>query len=354
MVQDLLGKERKYLRTFKWAGFAGRSTVLAVTAAFVFAGCIRMPLSGPQKWPAGGIGEFCAGDEPLSAAREAAGKASRLKREVGNRHAPDKRRKIRELRDTAQCIFAAHAERGDTEGRYLFAITLLSSNPRSSTAFRRPPNAKQVALRQLRQAGLQGHGRAFITALKVLPSKTKGQWIREAAKAGNVEAQYELGVAHLKGGPFGYGIRRDAKEAERWLTMAAERGSGHAAAALGSLYGTGAPGVARDKRRAIRLLEPLLENPPKARHGGGPFHTVHPTQLARLYCAVSQKDKALVMYQRAHNVGESKAREIMKRKCPQKFRPRSFVDSTSAPAGLRARRRGNWLGSRHDRQYQSG
>ncbi|MEE9610874.1 MAG: hypothetical protein V3W19_06450 [Desulfatiglandales bacterium] len=58
-----------------------------------------------------------------------------------------------------------------------------------------------------------------------------------------------------------------------------------------------------DKRKAIRLLEPLVDKPPKASHGGGTFHSVHPTQLARLYCAVSEKDKALAMYRRAHHGG---------------------------------------------------
>ena len=318
MIQALLGDKRIYLRTFKWVGFAKRSTIIAVIAAIGLMGCARQPLRrNDVKWPAAGMGGVCAGNESLSVAREAAGEASRILREIGNRHAWEKRWKIRELRDKAQCIFAAHAERGVTDGMYILALTFLAPQT-SAIDWRQPPDAEQRALRLLKKAALKGHGPAFIKSLKIPTQRRKGlrEWITEAANAGNLEAQVKLGGAHLEGGPFNHGITRDAKEAERWLTLAAKRGNGFAAAALGRLYESGAPGVEQDKRRAIRLLEPLLDTPLKDPQGGAPLYVVNPATLARLYCAVSEKDKALVMYQRAHNVGVSEAREIMKRACP--------------------------------------
>lgn len=302
----------------------GRYVLIILVAAFGLASCIssgrtEATVPGGMNWPVSGIGKFCKGNEPLSVGLEAARAAFKLKRAIGTRHARKQRQEIRELKDKAQCIFAAHARRGEPEGMYRYALTLLArTSGGSTTDYRHPPNARQEVTRLLTGAARQGHVPAFIAHMKTLSARKKGIWINKAAEAGNIEAQHELGAAHLVGGPYKYGIPRDSKAAEKWLNLAAQRGHVFAALALGGLYERGATGVEMDKRKALTWLEPLLASPPvrSADRGFDPQAPGFSLQLARLYCAVGEREKALAMYQRGHNVGEAEARKIMTRACP--------------------------------------
>lgn len=225
----------------------GWCALFALMVAIAVAGCS----SADSKWPASGIGGFCNGDESLAVGLEADRTALQLKRKGETEHAPE----IRKLRDKAQCIFAAHAERGKINGMYYLALTFLAQRRGGgSTNWRQPPDAERRAMRFLKNTALKGHGPAFIRSLEIPAQRGSGldEWIKEAASAGNIEAQYELSKAHI-GNRSRPGIPRDAKAAEKWLTRAAERGHVFAASALGDLYARGAPGVAQDLRKGDPL-----------------------------------------------------------------------------------------------------
>ena len=291
---------------------------LFLAIALGLMGCAATTVPGGHNWPKSGVVEFCKGNEPLAVGVEAARRAERIKpRGSAIRGAAGYKdfAKKRELRDKAQCIFSAHAGRGDVHGKYLLGLTYLAQASRGSTTdFRQPPNSSKEGLRLLKEAALKGHGKAFLRSLKVRAQRRKGynEWIKQAAAAGNHEAQYELGEAHLdpRTRP---GIPGDAKAAVHWLTLSARHGNVFAASKLGSLYAKGAPGVEKDAKEAIRWLEPLLERPQTRREGSvllPPY-----LRLARLYCAVGDRDKALTMFQRGYNVGDAEARSILAREC---------------------------------------
>lgn len=71
-------------------------------------------------------------------------------------------------------------------------------------------------------------------------------WTRLAA-AGQVDAQYNMGVIHLHGD----GVARDYGQAMTWLRRAAEQGDKHAQLQLGGMYLRG-DGVAPDPQAAQR------------------------------------------------------------------------------------------------------
>ena len=74
-------------------------------------------------------------------------------------------------------------------------------------------------------------------------------WLGRAAEHGNVDAQYELGIA-LR---HGHGAVQDFARAAHWLQRAAERGNALAQYELGLLYRTGT-GIATDNVRAYTWL----------------------------------------------------------------------------------------------------
>ena len=65
--------------------------------------------------------------------------------------------------------------------------------------------------------------------------KEEHNWLERAARHGNVEAQYELGIALREG----RGTVQDFDEARKWLQRAAEGGNAKAQYALGLMYRTG-------------------------------------------------------------------------------------------------------------------
>jgi len=64
---------------------------------------------------------------------------------------------------------------------------------------------------------------------------TNLEQISNQARAGNAEAQYQLGLAHR----HGWELKRDAVSAATWLREAADQGHTRAQYALGSMYETG-------------------------------------------------------------------------------------------------------------------
>jgi len=74
------------------------------------------------------------------------------------------------------------------------------------------------------------------------------QWFRKAAKQGYAPAQNRLGICYLRG----QGVKRDTAEAVRWYRRAAEQGHVAAQTNLGSAYYRG-EGVPQDYARAVSL-----------------------------------------------------------------------------------------------------
>lgn len=74
-------------------------------------------------------------------------------------------------------------------------------------------------------------------------------WLSKAAEQGDPEAQYNLGLAYIKG----QGVAADLGAAFRWMVMAAEQGLAPAQARLGLMYVTG-DGVALDPVEAHKWL----------------------------------------------------------------------------------------------------
>ena len=79
-------------------------------------------------------------------------------------------------------------------------------------------------------------------------------WFRKAAKQGNPDAQFMLGVMYRGG----QGVTQDDREAASWFHRAAEQGEPEAQFALGLMYGTGT-GVAKDDHQAILWVRKAAE-----------------------------------------------------------------------------------------------
>ena len=86
--------------------------------------------------------------------------------------------------------------------------------------------------------------------------RTALEWLTEAADAGRVHAQYELGKIYRDG----RGVEKDALLAAAWLTRAAEQGSDTASYALGVLLLTGGEGLAKDILSALNWLRRSAED----------------------------------------------------------------------------------------------
>ena len=86
--------------------------------------------------------------------------------------------------------------------------------------------------------------------------RTALEWLTEAAEAGLVHAQYELGQIYRDG----RGVEKDALLAAAWLTRAAEQGSDAASYALGALLLTGGEGLAKDILSALNWLRRSAED----------------------------------------------------------------------------------------------
>ena len=75
-----------------------------------------------------------------------------------------------------------------------------------------------------------------------------------AAKQGNAEAQYNLGVCY----EYGEGVENDMKEAVKWYRKAAEQGFTDALNNLGACYANG-NGVENDMKEAVKWFRKAAE-----------------------------------------------------------------------------------------------
>ena len=78
--------------------------------------------------------------------------------------------------------------------------------------------------------------------------------LRQAAEAGDADAQYNLGVRYVNG----EGTPQDFGEAYRWYQLAAEQGHAMAQAALGGMYFLGR-GILKDDLEAVRWFRRAAE-----------------------------------------------------------------------------------------------
>jgi TPR repeat protein len=112
--------------------------------------------------------------------------------------------------------------------------------------------------------------------------------LRERAEAGEVEAQYQLGLRLL----HGVGVRTDYTEAERWLRLAAQHELPGAQFCLGYMHDEGM-GLRRDAQEAARWYEAAAK--------GGDTDAQHNLSLLKWHGTGVKKDRkgALELMDRA-------------------------------------------------------
>jgi TPR repeat protein len=91
--------------------------------------------------------------------------------------------------------------------------------------------------------GIQG------TYVRPNPGRAREMFHYAASYFGDSNAQYNLARLYLDGA----GVQQDARQAARWLTLAAEKGHGPSQALLGHLLVTG-QGVPRQRARGLMWL----------------------------------------------------------------------------------------------------
>ncbi|MEZ5508227.1 MAG: hypothetical protein R3F38_20645 [Gammaproteobacteria bacterium] len=110
---------------------------------------------------------------------------------------------------------------------YRLAFSVISYQCQHGRAF-----PSRFSLKMLQYSADQGHVQAMAQLGGMLyrcgvgrADKRSGlEYLRRAAKGGDVDSQYLLGAAHMDGQL----IRRDDKAALHWLALAADRGHGDA------------------------------------------------------------------------------------------------------------------------------
>ncbi|MEL7091495.1 MAG: tetratricopeptide repeat protein [Pseudomonadota bacterium] len=107
-----------------------------------------------------------------------------------------------------------------------------------------------LAATWLGAAAVEGHGPAMyqLTLLPGTPPETAARWLQEAAAAGVPEAQFDVAVSLQRSGD-------DIDSVVTLLTRAAARGFTPAQRMLGTLYLTGATGLAQDAKLAEAWLQ---------------------------------------------------------------------------------------------------
>ena len=78
---------------------------------------------------------------------------------------------------------------------------------------------------------------------------------QKAAKQGNANAQYNLGLMYHEG----RGIAKNVAKAVAWYQKAADKGNADAQFNLGCMYGNG-EGIARDEAEAVRWFRKAAKN----------------------------------------------------------------------------------------------
>ncbi len=110
---------------------------------------------------------------------------------------------------------------------------------------------------------------AFVASHRYPANAQELQWLKNAAEAGDVRSQSELGTAYAEG----KGTPRNYTEAVRWLRRAAERGDALAQGRLAFAYSRGL-GVPRDEAEAARWLRKAAEQDlPEAQYALGKLYS---------------------------------------------------------------------------------
>jgi len=92
--------------------------------------------------------------------------------------------------------------------------------------------------------GISGAG------MKPNPGRAREMFQYAATNFGDADAQYNLARMYLDGS----GVEKDARQAARWLRLAAEKGHTPSQAMLGHLLFTGPDGVARQRAQGLMYL----------------------------------------------------------------------------------------------------
>ena len=99
------------------------------------------------------------------------------------------------------------------------------------------------------------------TYVKANPARAREMFHYAATQFGDPDAQYNLARMYMDG----VGGARDAKQAARWLNLAADKNHAAAQAMLGNLLINGVGGVPRQATRGLVLLERARESADPAR-----------------------------------------------------------------------------------------
>ena len=118
------------------------------------------------------------------------------------------------------------------------------------------------------------------------------KWFRKAAEQGHMESQVMLGYQYLTG----KGLLEDNTEAVKWFTKAAEQGSADAQYALGDRYMRG-EGVAQDKAEAVKWYRKAAEQ----------GHLRSQTTLGAIYIKAKDETEAVTWYRKAAEQGSAEA-----------------------------------------------
>lgn len=108
---------------------------------------------------------------------------------------------------------------------------------------------RKEALHWLEQAATSGHEGAQDKLQRLQDQKKQFEKLLGKAKAGDLKAQYEVGIMYLKG----KGVESDGRKARLWIGKAADRGVSKAVTRLGILYYKGEGGE-KDYRQALKLF----------------------------------------------------------------------------------------------------
>jgi TPR repeat protein len=155
--------------------------------------------------------------------------------------------------DLAADLLRKAAATGDNDAKIALAALCLQAE---DTA-RDPPRAKLL----LKEAAESGHTGAALQLGHLLSGKLPFnaedvdtseaiKWYTKAAEAGEIEAQYALGMLYVNGN----GVPADLVKAANWIEMAAHKDHAVSQFQLGVMYCTG-KGVPQDFPRAIAWYE---------------------------------------------------------------------------------------------------
>ncbi len=109
---------------------------------------------------------------------------------------------------------------------------------------------RKEAMQWLERAATSGHEGAQDKLLRLQDQQKQFEKLLGKAEAGDLKAQYEVGIMYLKG----KGVETDGRKARLWIGKAADRGANKAVTRLGILYYKG-EGGAKDYRQALKLFK---------------------------------------------------------------------------------------------------